>query len=72
MSQARILKLEKGSATAVESLQNWMEGTKPTTEAESHFADNPEDLVALLENKKPKITLSSLLKSVLLIGSLQM
>ncbi|KAL6832048.1 hypothetical protein V8C40DRAFT_237730 [Trichoderma camerunense] len=46
-SQVFMLALEPAPSIHVESVANWVDGTKPTTETESHFLDEKEDLVSL-------------------------
>lgn len=44
---ANVIALEKPQHLYVESLKNWMDGKKPTVEAESHFLDVEEDLLSM-------------------------
>ncbi|KAH7207915.1 uncharacterized protein BKA55DRAFT_546992 [Fusarium redolens] len=47
LRQSQMMQLEKATPDAADSLINWLDGIKPTTEVESHFADDPEDLISL-------------------------
>ena len=46
-SQALTLALEAAPGLRIESMANWVDGMKPTTDAESHFLDNRDDLASL-------------------------
>lgn len=42
-----MLALEPAPSIHVDSIANWVDGSKPTTEPESHFLDDKEDLMSL-------------------------
>ena len=45
--------LKKPQKLYLESVRNWLDGKKPTIEAESHFLDNELDLISLFPGAKP-------------------
>ena len=49
-----MMQQEKSPPDVANSLLNWLDGIKPTTEEESHFADDPEDLLSLGGNEEGK------------------
>lgn len=54
LAQSSILNLEGASPKFSQRLASWIDGTKPIDEEESHFLDNPQDLLSLLGGERGK------------------
>ncbi|RYP20406.1 hypothetical protein DL765_002782 [Monosporascus sp. GIB2] len=55
-SQASMLALEPAPSIYADSIANWVDGIKPTVEAESHFLGKREDLVLLQGREGPPLS----------------
>lgn len=62
MSQAMIMQMQKAPEPVVDSIWNWMDGTKPVVERESHFLDDRDDLLCLSTEHSKKEYLENIME----------